>query len=156
MGLKPTFPGNPRQGWQFKVVINGFEAAQFQKATLPEVEIEKDEFSSGGSVRSTKYAGRETIGECTLERGVKSDSADLTAWNWLVTAVNTKTGDQGAPASYKKDIEICHVDRVGRIIQTYLLKGAWCSKITWSDNEGKSSEHIVETLTITLDDIEVK
>ena len=39
MGLLPKFPGNPRQGWQWQVLVNGFEAAVFQKATIPEPEI---------------------------------------------------------------------------------------------------------------------
>ena len=38
MGLLPSFPGNPRQGWQFQVLVNGIEAACFQKCTLPEPE----------------------------------------------------------------------------------------------------------------------
>ena len=28
-------------------------------------------------------------------------------------------------------------------------------KITWSDGEGESSEHMVETLTLTVEDVEV-
>ena len=156
MGLLPKFPGNPRQGWQFQVRINGFEAAVFQKATIPEVEVEVDEFNSGGSVRPEKFAGRVSIGDCTLEKGMFADSSDLEAWNWLTTAVNTLTGDQGDPASYKRDVEIVHVNRVGTAIQTYLLKGAFCSKISWSDSEGGTSEHMVETLTLTVEDIEVR
>lgn len=156
MGLLPSFPGNPRQGWQFEVRVNGFEAAVFQKAKIPEPEIEIDEFNPAGSVRSTKYAGRRKIGDCTLEKGMFADSSDLNAWNWLTSAVNTLTGDQGDPAAYKRDVEIVHVNRVGTRIQTYLLKGAFCSKISWSDNEGGSSEHMVETLTLTVDDMEVR
>ena len=155
MGLLPKFPGNPRQGWQFQVLVNGFEAAVFQKATIPEVEIEIDEFSSGGSVRSEKFAGRAKIGDCTLEKGMFADRMDRIAWDWLTTAVNTKTGNQGAPVNYKRDVEIRHVNRVGVPIQTWLLKGAFCSKISWSDNEGDTSEHMVETLTLTVEDVEV-
>ena len=156
MGLLPKFPGNPRQGWQFEVRVNGIEAAVFQKATIPEPEIEIDEFSSGGSVRPEKFAGRISFGDCTLEKGMFADSSDLEAWNWLTSAVNTLTGDQGDPASYKRDVEIVHVNRVGTTIQTYLLKGAFCSKISWSDNEGGTSEHMVETLTLTVEDMEVR
>ena len=156
MGLLPKFPGNPRQGWQFQVLVNGFEAAVFQKATIQEVEVEIDEFNPAGSVRSEKFAGRVKIGDCTLEKGMFADSMDRVAWDWLTTAVNTKTGDQGAPINYKKDIEIRHVNRVGVPIQTWLLKGAFCSKISWSDNVGDTSEHMVETLTLTVEDMEVR
>ena len=156
MGLLPKFPGNPRQGWQFEIRVNGFEAAVFQKVTLPESEVEIDEFSPGGSVRSEKFAGRIKFGDCTLEKGMFADSSDLNAWNWLNTAVNTLTGDQGDPANYKRDVEIVHVDRVGRPTQTFLLKGAFCSKISWSDGEGGQTEHMVETLTLTVEDMEVR
>ena len=156
MGLLPKFPGNPRQGWQFEVLIDGFEAAVFQKATIPEVEVEIDEFNPAGSVRSEKFAGRITIGDCTLEKGMYSDKTDRAAWTWLTTAVNTRTGDQGAPTVYKRDVEIRHVNRLGVPIQTWMCKGAFCSKISWGDNEGGASEHIVETLTLTVEDIEVR
>lgn len=155
MGVMPVFPGHPRQGWQFIVRVNGFDTAYFQKATLPEVETEIDEFNPAGSVRATKFAGRMTIGDCVLEKGMNSDTADMAAWQWLTTAVNTLSGDQGDPAQYRRDIEICHVNRVGSVIQTWILKEAFCSKVSWSDNEGSSSDHVVETLTLTVGDVEV-
>ena len=155
MGVMPVFPGYPRQGWQFIVRVNGFDTAYFQKAVIPEVETEIDEFNPAGSVRPTKFAGRMKIGDCTLEKGMFSDRADMAAWIWLTTAVTTLTGDQGHPSQYRRDIEICHVNRVGVVIQTWILKEAFCSKITWSDDEGSSSDHMVETLTLTVGDVEV-
>ena len=155
MGLSPVFPGNPRQGWQFTVRVDGFDAAVFQKATPPEITIETDEFASGGSVRNHKYAGRKTIGECTLEKGMFADKGDLAAWRWLTTEVNSLTGDQGAPSNYWKDVEICHINRVGKTIQTWKMKEAWVSSLQWGDGEGNNSEHMIETLTLTVGDCEV-
>lgn len=155
MGVLPVFPGNPRQGWQYIVRIDGFDSAWFQKATIPEVESEIDEFNGAGSIRSTKFAGRAKIGDCTLEKGINSDAGDYAAWRWLTTAINTKTGNQGHPREYRKDIEICHIDKVGNVTQTWLLKEAFCSKVSWSDGEGGSSDHMVETLTLTVGDVEV-
>ena len=155
MGLMPLFHGNPRQKHQFLIRVDGFDTAWFERATIPEFEIEVDEFNPAGSVRATKFAGRATIGECTLEKGMMSDVGDFGAWNWLVHAVDTASGELGDPYFYKRDVEICETDFVGRVIQTYLLKGAFCSKVSWSDNEGGNSEHMVETLTLTVDDMEV-
>lgn len=155
MGIRAVFPGHPRQGWQFLVRVDGFDTAWFQKATIPEVELDVDEFNSAGSVRPTKFAGRAKIGDCTLEKGMNDDGADMAAWKWLTTAVNTKLGDQGHPRQYRRDIEVCHLDRVGNVIQTWLLKEVFCSKVSWSDVEGGSSDHMVETLTLTVGDIEV-
>ena len=153
MGLLPVFPGNPRQGWQFQVLINGFEFACFQKATIPEPELEVDEFNSAGSVRAHKFAGRIKFGDCTLEKGMFSDKGDREAWNWLTTAVNTITGDQGAPTEYRRDIEIRHIDRTGVPTDIWYLSEVFCKKITWSDNEGGSSDHLVETLTLDVGEV---
>ncbi|MDR1648920.1 MAG: phage tail protein [Synergistaceae bacterium] len=155
MGVMPVFPGNPRQKHQFIVRVDGIEGAWFEKAQIPEVEAEIDEFNPAGSVRSTKFAGRAKIGDATLEKGVPSDNSDLAAWNWLVSAVNTESGELGDPKIYKKDIEIVHIDRVGNPIQTWTLKGAFCKKVAISDNDGGSSEHVIETLTLSVDDVKV-
>ena len=155
MGVMPVFPGHPRQGWQFIVRVNGFDTAYFERAQLPDVEVEIDEFNPAGSVRPTKFAGRITTGDCTLEKGMFSGSADMAAWQWLTTAVNPLTGDQGHPDDYRREIEICHVNRLGVPIQTWVLHEAFCSKVSWSQNEGGTSEHVVETLTLTVGFCEV-
>ncbi|MBQ7264074.1 MAG: phage tail protein [Synergistaceae bacterium] len=155
MGVIATFPGNPRQKHQFILRVRGMDSAWFEKATLPEVEIEIDEFGPAGSVRNTKFAGRAKIGDCTLEKGMKADGADMDAWRWLTSATNTATGELGDPAQYREDVEICHVDRVGNPIQTWRLKEAFCSKISWGENEGTSSDHVIETLTLTVGDVEI-
>lgn len=49
----------------------------FQKATIPEPEIEIDEFSSGGSVRPEKFAGCISFGDCTLEKGIFAEGRIL-------------------------------------------------------------------------------
>lgn len=155
MGLIPVFPGNPRQKHQFNVLIDGFESAWFEKAQIPELETEIDEFNPAGSVRATKFAGRMKVGDAVLEKGMMSDSADLAGWEWLKTVIDTEAGDLGDPARYKKDIEIVHVDRVGRVIQRWMLKGAFVKKLTVVDGEGGSSEHVIETLTLSVDDAKV-
>ena len=152
MGLSPVFPGNPRQGWQWTVRVNGFDAAVFQKATPPEIKVEVDEYASGGSVRNHKYAGRKTVGECTLEKGMFADKGDLEAYRWLTTEVNSTTGDQGAPASYWRDVDLCHIDRMGRTIQTFHMTEVFVSGLQWSEGEGEKTEHMIETLTLTIGD----
>jgi phage tail-like protein len=153
MGVIPVFSGNPRQKHQFIVRVDGFDAAWFEEATIPSVELEVDEFNPAGSVRPTKFAGRAKFEDLSLKKGMPSDEADLVAWSWLTSANNTESGELGDPAAYKKDIEIAHVSRVGAPIQTWTLIGAWIKKIEWGDNSGGSSEHVVETLTLSVDDV---
>ncbi|MDR3280366.1 MAG: phage tail protein [Synergistaceae bacterium] len=152
MGVIPVFPGNPRQKHQFIARVDGFDTAWFEEATIPSAEHEIDEFNPAGSVRSTKFAGRTTFDDPVLKKGMPSDSGDLVAWNWLTTATNTERGELGDPTVYKKDVEIVHVDRVGSPIQTWTLIGAFVKKIEWGDNSGASSEHVVETITLSIDD----
>jgi hypothetical protein len=47
------------------------------------------------------------------------------------------------------------VDRVGSPVQTWTLKGAFVKKIDWGDNSGGSSEHVVETLALSVDDVKI-
>ena len=156
MGARPLFSGNPRQNHEFLVSVDGFDAAWFQKANVPELEIEVDEFNPAGSVRSTKFAGRMTVGDCTLEKGVPADKQDNAVWTWLTQATSTKRGEIGNPGDYKRDVEIRELDHVGNTMRTWLLKGAWVKQISWGDYEGESSEHMVETLTLSVDDVELR
>ena len=156
MGAIPVFPGNPRHSHEFLVKIDGFDAGWFQKANIPEVEVEVDEFNPLGSVRATKFGGRFTVGDCTLEKGVPADRPDNAAWGWLTQAANTRRGELGNPPDYRRDVELQELDHVGNVIRAWILKEAFCSKISWSDFKGESSEHIVETLTLTVGDIEMR
>jgi len=153
LGIIPVFSGNPRQKHQFIVRVDGFDTAWFEEAQIPKVEVETDSFNPAGSVRPTKFAGRRNHDDATLKKGMPSEEADLTAWKWLTDAVNTETGELGDPKVYKKDIEIVHVDRVGNPIQTWTLIGAFIKTIEESGNAGDSSEHVVQTLTISVDDV---
>lgn len=155
MGLVATFTGNPRQKHQFLVRVDGIDGAWFEKAQIPPSQTEIDEFNPAGSIRPMKFAGRVSFGDCTLEKGTPADESDLTAWNWFISAANTKTGELGDPAEYRKTVEICEVDRVGNVIQTYKMKETFCSQIELAQNEGGSSEHMIETLTLTVGDMEV-
>lgn len=153
MGIIPVFSGNPRQKHQFIVRVDGFDTAWFEEATIPGVEIETDNFNPAGSVRPTKFAGRANIGDAVLKKGMPSDEADSAAWEWMKTAVNTEAGELGDPKEYKKDIEIVHVDRVGNPMQTWTMEGTFVKKLEWGDNAGSSSEHVIETLTLSVDDV---
>ena len=88
---------------------------------IPENSVEVDTFASGGSLQDEKFAGRKTIGDCTLEKGMFADNSDMAAWNWLTSVVNTSTGDQGLPANYRRTVVISHVDRLGRVTQKWTL-----------------------------------
>lgn len=153
MGIMPVFPGNPRQKWQFAVLVGGMELAYFQSAQIPECSVEQDTFNPAGSIRPTKFAGRLSYGDCTLAKGMASEYADMSAWSWLTQAANARTGNAGLPVEYKRDVEIVHVDKKGIPVQRWILHGAYCSKIEWEQNEG-STDHIVETLTLSVDWVE--
>lgn len=153
MGVMPNFPGNPRQKWQFQVLVDGMPVAWFQAATLPTVGVEQDTFNPAGSIRPTKFAGRLTYGDATLAKGMPSENADMAAFNWLTQAANAMTGDAGNPAEYKRDVEIVHLDKKGVVVQSWILHGAYCSQVEWEQNEG-SSDHEVETLTLSVDWVE--
>lgn len=154
MGLHPTFPGNPSQKWQWKIQIDGVDAAWFEGCTLPHKTLAKDTFNPAGSVRPTNFAGRAEISEITLHKGVRSESADLQAYNWLTQACNTQTGDLGDPASYKRDLDICRVNRLGVTVEKHECKGCYVQEVSLDDPDGSSSDHMIENIVIVPDDYE--
>jgi phage tail-like protein len=155
-GLHPIFPGNPGQKWQWTVKIDGFEAAWFEGCTFPSKQLDKDTFNPAGSVRGTNFAGRAVLGDVTLKKGKKADSADSAAYAWLKKACDTQAGDLGDPADYKRDIDIIRVDRKGTSVEVYACKGAWVQNVELEDGDGSSSDHQIETITIVIDDYEVE
>ena len=150
MGIMPVFPGNPRQKWQYAVLVDGLPAAYFQSAQIPACSVEQDTFNPMGSIRPTKFAGRLSYEDCTLAKGMPSEVIDRAAFDWLTQAANPITGDTGLPTEYKREVEILHVNKKGIVVQRWILHGAYCTKVEWEQNEG-SSDHLVETLTLSVD-----
>ena len=149
MGDKPTVQGW-QQKWQYRVKIDGFDAAYFSKGDLPSSEIEQSTFSPIGRIHDQKLPGRIKYSDITLEKGIRAGN-DMTAEDWLQSAANPETNELGTPLSFQKTVEIERLDRRGKVIDRYTLYKAWCCKIEGDGFDGESSDVAIEKLTICYD-----
>ena len=150
MAVKPTVSG-VAQKWQFRLRIEGFDAALFTKCDMPSCEIEKMSFSSAGSIHDQNFAGRVKFNDITAEKGLVVDGVDLSVWKWLKQAANAETNELGKASSYKKTVELERLDRRGEVLERWILNGAWCQKVEGDGFEAGSSDALIEKMTIVYD-----
>jgi phage tail-like protein len=107
----------------------------FSKMGGLNVERAVTEYNEGGYDHTHKLAGREKVGEVTLERGLYA-SKELEQYykNALTTGRGTLI------------IEL--LDRVGRVAQTWKLAEAWGNKREIGDFDAGSDDVAIEKITI--------
>lgn len=137
------------QSWQFAVEIDGFEAAYFTKADLPEAEFEEVTFAPAGSAFDQKLPGRAKFADITLEKGIPADSADTAAFTWLTSQMDFSAGTGTPAADYLKDIAVVEYSRDGQAARRWNLRGAWIKKYTPGNREGGKSENAMEQIVVT-------
>lgn len=149
MADKPNVQGW-QQKWQYRVKIDGFDAAYFSKGDIPSAEIEQSTFSPAGRIHDQKMPGRIKYSDITLEKGIKVGN-DMTAEDWMRAAANPETNELGSPLSFQKTVEIERLDRRMKVIDRYTLYKAWCCKIEGDGFDDTSSDPAIEKLTICYD-----
>ena len=150
MAVKSTVTG-VAQKRQFRLRIEGFNAALFTKCDIPAYEIEKVSFSAAGNIHDQNFAGRVKFGDITAEKGMVVDGADMNVWNWLKQAANAESNELGLPSAYKKTVELERLDRRGEVLERWIPNGAWCQKGEGDAFEGGSSDAMIEKMTIVYD-----
>jgi phage tail-like protein len=145
-----TTPQSLYQNWQFAVEMNGFDAALFQKCSLPKTEVEEVTFAPAGSMFDQKVAGRVKFSDITLEKGILQDGSDEAARQWLTQVVNITAGMGGVPRLYMRDFDIVQYDRLGAETRRWHIHGAWIKACEYDDLEGGNTNHTIEKLTICI------
>jgi len=138
------------QKWQFSVEIDGFSAAYFTKASLPEVEWDEVKFSPGGSIFDQKAQGRVKFADTTLEMGHPADGTTATGFmEWLNLCLDVTNNVGGCvPSDYMKDIDIVTYTHCGEELQRFRLHNAFPKTLKLGDVEGGSSDNIIASLTL--------
>lgn len=148
----PTNVPNARKGFNFRIEINGLNQFEVQKITLPEIEIDKVEH--GDTNRLIKTAGMIKLGDLKLEKLVRLPGSDLWAWQWLTSAQDMTFGTGNLANVYKRSIVIREMSPTGLgILNSWIIDGAWVSKISQSDFTRTESDNIIQTLEISCDGI---
>lgn len=142
---------NPAKVFQWKVEINGIVSFEAQKLTPPSREVEK--VLHGDTNHAIKTAGMVVIGDLVLEKLRATPNPDIAADAWLNAAQNTRAGGGGIEAVYKLDIVLRQLNPDGRSTSAiWVAEGAWCHKIESSTYDRTSSENVIETLTLSVDE----
>jgi len=143
-------PKSLHQKWQFGVEIDGFTAAYFTKANLPEVEFEVTKFAPGGAIFDQKAPGRATFNDVTLEMGVPQDNAageELMEWLKLQIDIPNNVG-ACAPEDAMKDVDIIEFSRCGEEIRRWRLHDAFIKTAKFGELDGSSSDNSIRSATI--------
>lgn len=146
----PVHVANARKAFNFRVEIAGFDQFEFQKLTLPDVEIEKVEH--GDTNFKVKTAGMVKVGELKIEKLKRLPGSDPAAWLWLQQAQNMLTGGGNLAQVYKKTVIIKELGPSGlSTLNTWMLSGCWISKITQTDFSRTDSENVIQQLEFSVD-----
>lgn len=141
-------PKSLHQKWQFGVEMEGFTAALFTKANLPEMEFDEVTFSPGGAIFDQKAAGRVKFSDTTLEMGELQDNQGDELLDWVHACASFVTNSGTLPQSYLKELDIVCYDRAGKEYKRYRLHGAWAKSINLGELEGGASDNTVRSITI--------
>ena len=150
MSVRAT-PVDMRQRYQFAIEIDGFRPALFMKSDLPEETVGIVEFNQAGTLHPSKYPGRKTWNDIEMEKGILLDEVDSTAYDWIRLSGDPQTGTSLPRSQITKDVDILHLDTSGSVIERYVLKNAWISKLAYEGLEGGSQDHMIEKMTLTYD-----
>ena len=134
--------------FKFVVEIDGFAYAGFQKCSKLEAIIAVAEQSEGGSIIPNKSASRVKFTDITLDRGATDD---LDMFNWFKTVVDAAANSGGAPASYKRNLDIVQQARDGTTKRRWRLTGAFPTMFSPGEWDNDSDDNAIESAKLTFD-----
>lgn len=141
-------PKSLHQKWQFGVELDGFTAALFTKASLPEFEFDEVAFKPAGAIYDQKAAGRVKFNDTTLEMGEPQDNGGDELLEWAEKCVDFLENAGEVPENYMQDLDIICYDRSGKEYKRYRLHDAWPKSIKLGELEGGSSDNTIRSITL--------
>lgn len=145
---------NPSKVSKFAVEIDGLDQFLVQECSIPTPEIAVTEH--GDTNHPVKTAGLVSVGDVELKKLRVADGSDRWAWDWLNQAQDMIGGSGSLPSEYKKTIVIKQLAGDGKTtVNSWTCFGAWPSKIALSPFNRQSSDNTIETVTLTIDEIQI-
>ncbi|HOR65832.1 MAG TPA: phage tail protein [Candidatus Sumerlaeota bacterium] len=136
-----------RKSYRWGIEVEGLEIGYAQKVKIPDVEFA--ETTHGGQYLDVKTPGRMKFSDIEIEKLMRGTEGDSWAWDKFLGEQDPATGVATPPSEHYFDLYILHYDFDGKtIIDRWLVKGAWVKKIAYSDNDRKSDDNIIETITL--------
>ena len=143
-------PANYAGKWNWRIFMNGYEAARFMTADRPKATFEIMEINPGGTHRAVKQPGRLGFDDLIFEAGevVTGEGGDFI--EWMKKCLDFATGVGAAAAEdVFENITIAEYDNAGGTINKWKLHGAFISNYDGNDLDGSSSDVKTESITIT-------
>ena len=150
MGTEAETQVQPRTTFNFRVKVDGLDAALAHAVQLPEEEIAEFSHAGGGQNFDTKHPGKKKWGDLVIEKAMPNQGADTWAAGWLKeTRANDGTG---SPLGSRRTVTIEHLADDGNVvIDRWTYDGCWVKKLSYSKNDsGQDAERMVETVTIAV------
>ena len=142
----PQRRNDPYLNFNFRVEIDGLEAAGFSEVQIPEGRIEAVAYREGTDPSSAArlLPGRVEWEPVVLRRGFAGDASLFEWWNELV---------QGNLS--RKNVAIVLLDEQQRDVARWLVRRAWPSKLVGPNLRGLGNEVAIETLELSHEGIEL-
>jgi len=139
-------PLNLLYTWQYRIEVDGLEAALARSVQRPEMTAESyDHFEGGANIGISLPTGRLTIGELVIEKLRPGYDADSWVWDWLITAVDYPVEDA------LKTVSLLELDKDGGVINRWDWEDCWCCKSSESKKDAsQKNEPVVETVTLKV------
>jgi len=146
---------NPRKKFNFSIQIvpaplNPFLA---QKVEVPEITLQA--VKHGDTNHDIKTAGRVEYGDVTIEKISTTSGADNYFFDWQASCQDAIIGGGLLPEQYKRVVTITELAEDGTsILNTWVLLGAWPTKIGAMELNRLDSDNTMESVTLSVDKIE--
>jgi len=144
---------DPAKVFNFVLEISGIDSWAVQTFTPPETTIEAT--AHGGANSDVKTAGRVTIGTASFAQLKPLPAMSNETWNWFKSAQDTKKGGGQLSSVYKKMVVVKEMYPDGkRTARRWILEGCWISGISQNEFTRTGSDNVLETVTLTVDDVD--
>ena len=150
---------NPRKAFNFRITFPNqpnLPVFACQTANIPEETVEQVEHGLGNS--RIKTAGQYIAGEATIGMIIpatkEQPSSDVNNFfrNWQRTAQDPILGGGGDPMLYKRTVLLEELANDGvSVLNSYLLNGAWPTRINGREYSRTESNNVVETVDLSTD-----
>lgn len=144
---------DPYRGFKFKVVIEGFTKAGFQKVSGLKESTEVTPYREGtDAVTPRKVPGLTEYDNVTLEHGLSAND-EFRAWRKQVVNLGKEDGAGGtgqtgtAPSKeFRKTVVISLFDKAGNEVKQWELIEAWPASLEIGDLDAMSSDVVIESM----------
>lgn len=143
---------NTRHQFQFVIEVDGLEAFEAQKVTLPEIEVETA--THGGANHDIPTPGRIKYGDLVIEK-IRPLVPDSFAMNWINSTANPMTGTGGLASNISRTVVIRELSPDGTVaINSWVCYGCFPKRLAQDDFDRMSSDNIKQRLTLAVTKME--